>query len=186
MKTEGRAARAAGRTVVGALGLVFALNLAWIARHCESLRPVGPGDRAPPLDLPRADGRGREHLEALRGKVVLVDFWATWCGPCAATMPALQRLYGAYRAAGLEILGVNLDDGPGRARRALEYAAARSLTFPIVLDDGVTSSRFRVDSIPHLVVIDKRGVVRDVHVGVTSAARLERRLGETIARLLAE
>src|SRR5262249_32102294 len=111
-------ARAAGLGVGAVLAAAFLWNLVSVVRGCDRLRPVTEGDVAPEIALARIDGGPAATLSSLRGRVVIVDFWATWCMPCRKSMPALERLYRARRAAGLEIMSVNVEGPPaaGRAR----------------------------------------------------------------------
>ena len=106
----------AGRGVLLVAALLLGLNAAWISRHWDALRPISAGDVAPTFALPQIDSEGHlgapVALEALRGKVVLVDFWATWCRPCIKSMPALERVYRRLRHRGFTVLSVNTD-GPG-------------------------------------------------------------------------
>jgi thiol-disulfide isomerase/thioredoxin len=162
-------------------------NGAWILRHCEDLRPIGRGDRAPDVDLPRVDGVGRITLANFRGRVVLIDFWATWCGPCERTMPALKRLVDKHGARGFEVLSINEDAGPNGPAKALAYARGKGLPWPVVHDrGGAVAERYKVQAYPTILLIDKRGLVRQVHVGVLSIDRLEAALDEGIGALLAE
>jgi thiol-disulfide isomerase/thioredoxin len=182
-----RAARVAGRIFVAALAALLVINLSWIARHCDALRPLSRGDLAPGLTLPTADGRGERTLDELRGKVVLIDFWATWCGPCERTLPALRRLHERHAAAGFEVFSVNEDAGEDGADKALAYARDRQLPFTVLHDrGGAAAEAYRVDVFPTMLLLDKRGRVRQVHVGAASVDRLERELDEGIRTLLAE
>ena len=115
------------------------------------------------LDLPRLGG-GRAPLP--RGKVTLVDFWATWCAPCRASMPRLQRVWQQYRGDGVEIYSVDTDDpGPEREPGVREFLLENHLTFPVVLDDGDAVRAFSIGSLPTLLLLDRQGQVAWSHVG---------------------
>ncbi len=101
-------------------------------------------------------------LASLRGKVVLLDFWATWCGPCRMLAPRLSALQTRYGAQGLRVLGLTTDDG----EKAALFAQRVNMRYPIALDrSGETSREYDISALPTLFVIDKRGVVRDVSIG---------------------
>jgi len=175
-------ARVTGRGVLAVALVIFALNLIWVTRNYESLRPIAAGDPAPAFELPRLSNTGarmpgRLALATLRGHVVLIDFWASWCGPCRASMPALERLYRHFHERGFDVVSVKTD-GPemGKAR-----AVAAATTFPMVLDfDGAVAERYKVVSYPHMVLVDRNGVVRFVHRGGVN----EGALADEIERLL--
>ena len=175
-----RASRWAGRAAVSLGVAVLVMNLVWMGRNWADLRPVAAGDIAPPFSLPRLDQDGQLALEDLRGNVVLVDFWATWCDPCIAAMPALERIYKRFQSQGFEIVSVNTE-GPGAAGKARRVARELGLTFPIVSDDGYVSSLYKVSTIPHLVLIDRRGVVTEVHRGTRSG--FEKHLARDVSAL---
>ena len=102
-------------------------------------------------------------LNELRGTVVLVNFWASWCGPCRTEMPLLDTLYREYRDYGFTILGVNLDEDRSQALKLLDKVP---VTFPILFDpDNLTSETYGVDAMPTTVLIDRNGVVRHHHRG---------------------
>jgi peroxiredoxin len=102
-------------------------------------------------------------LQELRGQVVLVNFWATWCGPCRQEMPHLNRLYDKYHASGFVMLGVNIDDEP---EKAIGVANKLGLHFPVLLDsDKKVSKLYDLSTMPSTVVIDRDGKVRYVHRG---------------------
>ena len=117
---------------------------------------------APDFTLKSAAG-GNLRLREQRGQVVLVNFWASWCGPCRQEMPHLNRLYEKYRASGFVLLGVNVDDD---ARAAAAAAARWELKFPVLLDaDKGVSRLYALDSMPTSVLVDREGRVRFLHRG---------------------
>lgn len=153
-------------------------------------RPSGPAsalvDRpAPPLDLPVVAGAGaaegdRVSLAALAGSVVVLDFWASWCGPCRQSIPALNTVHERYRGR-IEMLGVNVEGGLPRSAIA-EAHREFGARFPSLQDEGgAAQGAYRVDAIPTLVVIDHGGVVRWVHTGVPDPDELAERLEPLIA-----
>jgi peroxiredoxin len=117
---------------------------------------------APDFTLKSLDGRNLR-LKEQRGSVVLVNFWATWCGPCKQEMPELNRLYDKYRAAGFVLLGVNVDED---GRQAAALAQRLGLHFPVLLDaDKSVSKLYDLSSMPSTVLIDRDGRVRYLHRG---------------------
>lgn len=135
------------------------LLLAACALGAEAAPPTGV---APDFTLRTLDGRNLR-LQEQRGRVVLVNFWATWCGPCRVEMPHLNRLHDKYRAAGLVLLGVNVDEDP---RAAAGVAAKLGVQFPVLLDtDKAVSRLYDLNSMPSTVLIDRDGKVRYLHRG---------------------
>ena len=117
-----------------------------------------------------------EHL----GEVIIINFWASWCGPCRQEMPLLDELYGRYQRAGLTLLSVNLDDDK---ERAIEMAKTLAVSYPVLLDDRKEVSRsYQVGSMPSTVLIDREGVIRYVSEGFKPG--YERRYIEQLRELL--
>jgi peroxiredoxin len=123
---------------------------------------IAPSSAAPDFTLHTMNGPNMR-LQEQRGRVVMVNFWATWCGPCRQEMPQLNRLYEKYHAAGFVLLGVNVDDDQ---RKAAEVAAKLGVTFPVLLDsDKIVSKLYDLSTMPSTVIIDRDGKVRYVHRG---------------------
>jgi peroxiredoxin len=138
----------------------IATALAWVA--AAEAAQIAPGATAPDFTL-RTLGGPNLRLQEQRGQVVLVNFWATWCGPCRQEMPQLAKLYDKYRASGFVLLGVNIDDDAGKAA---DLATKLGLTFPISLDiDKKVSRLYDLTAMPSTVLIDREGRVRHVHRG---------------------
>ena len=129
-----------------------------------------PRSTAPDFTLHGADGHNLR-LAELRGQVVLVNFWATWCGPCREEMPRLDALYQKYHASGFTLLGVNIDDDP---RNALGVAQKLKVSFPVLLDTDKSVSRlYDLSTMPSTVLIDRDGRVRFLHRGYRDGAESE-------------
>jgi peroxiredoxin len=121
-----------------------------------------PSSGAPDFTLPSLGGPNLR-LQEQRGRVVMVNFWATWCGPCRVEMPHLARLYEKYRGSGFVVLAVNIDEDP---RKAADLATKLGLRFPVLLDTEKKVSRmYDLSTMPSTVLIDRDGRVRHVHRG---------------------
>jgi peroxiredoxin/YHS domain-containing protein len=125
------------------------------------LPPVLPRP-APSFDVKSLVGES-VGLASLRGKVVLVDFWATWCAPCVATMPEMQKLHEKYAGKGLSVLGVSIDEEG--AKKVKPFIEKRKFTYPILLDDHSTWKAFGVKAIPALFLIDREGRIVKQWIG---------------------
>ena len=122
------------------------------------------GFLAPDFELTTSTGE-TVRLSDLRGKPLIVNFWASWCEPCRYEMPAMQRVYQEYSGQGLEILAVN-STSQDTLQAALDFAAQQGLTFPILLDQqGAVSSSYRVQALPSTFFVRPDGVIQEVVVG---------------------
>jgi thiol-disulfide isomerase/thioredoxin len=120
------------------------------------------GARLPEIGLQDLAGH-RVDLASLKGKVVLVDFWASWCAPCKQEMPVLERLYQKYKDRGLVVVGVSVDQEGTNVGAFLKQL---KVSFPIVHDKGHdVANRFKPPRMPSSYIVDRNGVVRNVHGG---------------------
>ena len=120
------------------------------------------GQPAPDFALTNSSGE-RVRLADLKGDVVMINFWATWCGPCREEMPLLDELYTRYSRVGFNLVGVNIDDDPARARDMLE---SLGVDFPVVFDsDKRVSQLYEVEAMPVTILLD-----RDTCITATSQA----------------
>ncbi len=121
-------------------------------------------------------------LSDLRGRVVLLDFWATWCAPCREAIPHLISLQKNYQAEGLEVLGMNLDKGDVEMVR--RFVNAMDIPYPIVLTPEETSRAFGVTALPTTILVDKQGRIRQKFLGFTS--EISKRITSTVIELTRE
>jgi len=143
-----------------ALRIVASVAFAIVAGTASSA--IAPSTPAPDFSLHAMKGPNMR-LKDQRGRVVMVNFWATWCAPCRQEMPQLNRLYEKYRTSGFVLLGVNVDED---ASKAAEVAAKLGVTFPVLLDaDKTVSKLYDLNTMPSTVLIDRDGKVRYVHRG---------------------
>jgi thiol-disulfide isomerase/thioredoxin len=167
-------ARYVGMAVLALPALGLVMNAAWSARHYDLLRPLGRSDLAPDFTLQRIDEKGGQvRLSELRGQVVLLDFWATWCPPCLAMMPTLHDLYRDWHPRGTEFIGIDTD-GPMASRDDLQAFLARNpFPYPVVVDDRNAGGAYGVSSIPHIVIIGRDGKIVRVFVGGVGREQLD-------------
>lgn len=131
-----------------------------------------PGDRKPAPDfaLPNASG-AIIHLSDSKGKVVLLDFWASWCGPCRTETPWLIALSEKYKSQGLAVLGVSMDDSWTPVK---PYVARASVPYTILLgNDSLTASFGKLDALPVAYFLDRQGRIAATHVGAGSLKQFE-------------
>ena len=152
-----------GRQAAWLLAAVLALGAAWVWVGAERApAPIESGAPAPGFTLPALAG-GEVSLESLRGRVVLVNFWATWCKPCEDEMPAMERLYRRLAPQGFELLAVSVDTG---TEEVAAFQERLGLSFPILLDpekdvaDAYQSFRF-----PETFLVDRDGTLVTRYIG---------------------
>jgi len=171
--------------VWGAVALAGAAVLVLAIAHHRKPADDSPRSAAvaSSLALPLLDGSGKASIA--KGRVTVVDFWATWCAPCRASMPRVQSVWKEYRPKGVDLYSVDTDD-PGAKREAevREFLQQNNLEFPVVLDDGTATSAFSVAGLPTMVVVGRDGSVLWNHVGTLTPGG-ERQLRDVLDRALA-
>jgi peroxiredoxin len=142
---------------------------------------IGPfvGQQAPGFSLSTLEGE-QVSLESYRGKVVLLNFWASWCIPCKEEMPLIEAAYKKYQDRGLVVLGINMTDLDTR-KDVETFVQETGVTFPILLDEsGSVSNEYRIISIPTTFFVDSSGIIRHFQLG----AMTEEQLGEYLDEML--
>lgn len=141
----------------------FAVGLLITLFAATSLASSGmEGQEAPDFALKSSTGENLR-LSEFRGDVVMINFWATWCGPCRQEMPLLDELHNRYERVGFNLLGVNIDDD---SRRAMQMIDELGVDFPVLFDSRKeVSEMYDVETMPVTVLVDREGTVRYVHLG---------------------
>jgi len=172
-----------GRAAVGVTVAMFLANALWTVKHADALHPIRSGQEAPAFALPRIDGTaGSVALGDLRGQVVLLDFWATWCGPCVAMIPTMHEMHARWSARGVAFVGINSDGGGATIEQIKDFLVEHPMPYPIVIDDdGRVGNLFKVEALPSLIVIGRDGRIRGSYIGVVSRATLDRALDDAVS-----
>ncbi len=153
--------------LLGSAPMAYAINEGQVAPQC----PTALTDSNQPIDL-----------ASYRGKVVLIDFWASWCGPCQKSMPFLNALRNEHHQDGFEIIAINVDEDSSDAKQVLQE---RPVSYPVAFDPKAECPRvFEVKAMPSSYFVDKTGKVRKVHLGFRDSDQAGIR--ELVSALLAE
>jgi thiol-disulfide isomerase/thioredoxin len=146
--------------------LALSLAIAWSGIVSASVNTP-----APSCSVETFDGGRALDIAQQKGKVVYVDFWASWCGPCAASFPFMNQLYGELKNKGLEVIAVNLDEDRQEAESFLEKNPPR---FTVAADpDGNCPAVYGVKAMPSSYLIDKHGKIRHIHLGFKNGDKAE-------------
>ncbi len=134
------------------------------------------GELAPEIDLLDIEGNTQK-LSELRGKKVLLNFWASWCGPCEIEMPHMEKLYQKYKDEGFAVFAVNMSQSERNDKDAEKFVKRHELTFPIPMDtDGIVSRDYDVVGYPTSYFIDSDGVIRHIVLGTLDEEYLENQI----------
>jgi thiol-disulfide isomerase/thioredoxin len=161
--------RVGAAIVVAVVGAGIVASSATVAQRRESLRPLLSGDTFPVQELPHLNGGGRSAptaaIDDKRAKVVLVDFWASWCGPCKRSLPELSALSESHKGQGLVVVGVNREprDRPAARQAWQDFGPS----FDSLIDNVGLGERLGLTSLPTSYIVDAKGVIRHVHLGYT-------------------
>jgi cytochrome c biogenesis protein CcmG, thiol:disulfide interchange protein DsbE len=169
--------------------LILTLGAAWILvsadRSGAATQGLSPapqqGFPAPDFELSTLAGESIR-LSDLRGQAVLINLWATWCPPCRAEMPAIEKVYNEYKQDGLIVLAINMtyQDDPGRVPSFVEEYG---LTFPILMDtQGTVGTDYQLRSLPSSYFIDREGIIKEVVIGGPMSEALLRTRVEQILK----
>jgi peroxiredoxin len=144
--------------------------LAALPVFATSVDPIRTGAPAPSFQLISNTGKP-VNLDSLKGQIVLVNFWASWCGPCRKEMPILEQLNRQFHNKGVTLIGVNVE--PNSAAAA-DWLKATPVSFPILFDtDSKVSKLYQVEGMPNTVILDRKGNVRYIHRGYQPGAENE-------------
>lgn len=158
-----------------ALTLAAALLPALCGGRAQAATLVGH----PAPEIARADlHQTQVRLRDFRGRVVLLNFWATWCGPCRVEMPRFMQWQRQYGPRGLRVLGVSIDDSAPPVR---EFAAKLRVDYPIVMSDPKLGDRYGIFGVPVTFLIDRHGIIRARFDGESDPAAMERTMQKLLA-----
>ena len=154
--------------------LIALLSMAAIVTLFMGFTPSFVSKKAPNFTLKTSDGSVIE-LSKLKGKTVVVNFWATWCGPCRAEIPGFLDVYSKYKSKGLEIVGISLDRGGWDDVKP--FVKKYNISYPVVLgNDRIATLYGNIEAIPTTFIIDKNGAIVDQHVGYMKAEDFENKI----------
>jgi cytochrome c biogenesis protein CcmG/thiol:disulfide interchange protein DsbE len=148
--------------VVGLAILALAFGIVWM--QSSKFEPLVVGMTAPDFSLPDLEGKTRQ-LSDYRGKVVFLNFWATWCKPCKEEMPSMQLMWENFKSEDFVILAVSMDRVTTK-KDIPPFVENMKLTFPILTDSwGQTDKRYKLMGVPETYIIDQDGILRETIIG---------------------
>ncbi len=157
------------------VGILLVFSLARVVSMHAGAQQDVIGNKAPSFELKSVTG-DTVKLAEMEGKVVLLDFWAVWCGPCRKSMPFFQELQDKYGKDGLEVVGVHVEDRMPPPDEVAEYLAKLGVTYTNVVSTVDTDNEFMIFAMPTTYLVDREGVIVKRHIGfnpATAPAELE-------------
>lgn len=161
--------------------VLLALVMSLYSCQKKDLTVAEIGKKAPSFSLRDVNGN-LVSLSDFQGRVVVIDFWATWCGPCKESSQELERLHNSYKDRGAVVLGISMDIGSGAAGNVKDFAGRYNLTYRMLIDDGAVSKSYKVTNIPLTYILDKDHVIVRSLVGYVPG--YEGIISDEIERLL--
>jgi len=150
------------RSMIVGVSLLAAL---FILPGCTKPEPPAlPGNPAPAFSLVDVNGKPLR-LADHAGKVVVLDFWATWCGPCKQAVKEMEDLHRAYGSKGVVVIGISVDTGSDAAARVRAFAAEHGMTYLLAVDDGSVKRRYGAARIPATFILDRQHIIRQTYPG---------------------
>jgi thiol-disulfide isomerase/thioredoxin len=158
------------------------LALALLATSTFTANATDVGQPAPQFTLPALQQGQATALKDKLGKVIYLDFWASWCAPCRTSFPLLNKLHEKLKAQGFEVVAINLDEDKAKAEKFIQEIP---VGFTVLHDaKGEWADKYVVESMPTSFIIDKQGVVQKIHHGFTASDidELEKKITELLAK----
>lgn len=172
-RSQGEAPARRGRAVgiiVAVAILLLAFGIVWL--QSSKYEPLTVGRVAPDFALPDLQNRTVQ-LSDFRGKVVFLNFWATWCKTCREEMPSMEELYKTFHRDGLVVLAVSIDRVTTK-QNIPPFVKSLNLTFPVLIDSwGQTDKRYKLTGVPETYIVDQNGVLREKVIGPRDWTRLD-------------
>ncbi|MGE7880314.1 thiol-disulfide oxidoreductase ResA [Peribacillus muralis] len=146
------------------LGLIgFTLYNNHSKKYSSFQNELNKGEVPPAFSLEVINSEDRINVSDLKGKVVLINFWGSWCEPCKREMPAIQSVYDKYHTSGFEVLAINLEESPFVVN---QFSNQLDVTFPILLDPkGEVSERYNIYNLPASLLLGRDGKIKQIHEG---------------------
>ena len=155
------------KNLLAAAVVILALLTACTSREKEAASP----DAAPDFTLKDLSGKDVK-LSDYKGRVVIIEFWATWCPPCRTSIPALEKLHKTYSSKGLTILAVSMDDGDWD--RVRDFCKERNITYTVLQGTDQVSTKYTVRMIPTTYLVDRQGMIQKRYIGEMNEERIEK------------
>jgi peroxiredoxin len=156
------------KNLLAAVIVILALLPGCTSKEKESASAVAP-------DFTLQDLSGKKvTLSDLKGSVVLLEFWATWCPPCRASVPGIERLHRAYDGKGLKVLAISFDEGGWD--KVKDFVAEHKITYSVLKGTDDVSAKYRVRMIPAAYLVDKQGIIRKQYMGAGNDEELEKEI----------